>query len=66
MHIPVSLRSLSILALVEGVSLVALLGIAMPLKGAGGFPRLVGSLRRPVVARHAGARHQGSRPGMRL
>ena len=32
MHIPASLRSLSILALVEGASLIALLGIAMPLK----------------------------------
>lgn len=32
MHIPSSLRSLSILALVEGASLITLIGIAMPLK----------------------------------
>jgi len=40
-----SLRSLSILALVEGASLVALVGIAMPLKYFAGIPdavRLVG------------------------
>ena len=38
MHIPASLRTLSVLALVEGASLVALLGIAMPLKYFAGMP----------------------------
>jgi integral membrane protein len=45
MSAPKSLRTLSILALVEGTSLVALLGIAMPLKYYAGLPeavRLVG------------------------
>lgn len=45
MNIPNSLRYLSILALVEGASLVALVGIAMPLKYFAGLPeavRLVG------------------------
>jgi integral membrane protein len=41
MPIPVSLRSLSVLALVEGASLVALLGIAMPLKYFAGLPMAV-------------------------
>jgi len=41
MPIPVSLRSLSILALVEGTSLVALLGIAMPLKYFADLPMAV-------------------------
>lgn len=41
MSIPTSLRSLSILALVEGASLVALVGIAMPLKYYGGMPEAV-------------------------
>ncbi|OYW38720.1 MAG: hypothetical protein B7Z35_06365 [Hydrogenophilales bacterium 12-61-10] len=38
MTIPASLRSLSLLALVEGASLVTLLGIAMPLKYFAGMP----------------------------
>jgi integral membrane protein len=38
---PTSLRSLSILALVEGASLVALIGIAMPLKYYAGLPEAV-------------------------
>lgn len=45
MAIPLSLRSLSVLALVEGASLVALIGIAMPLMYFAGLPeavRLVG------------------------
>jgi integral membrane protein len=41
MHIPTSLRSLSILALVEGASLVTLIGIAMPLKYFAGQPMAV-------------------------
>jgi integral membrane protein len=41
MNIPASLRSLSILALVEGTSLVALLGIAMPLKYFADLPMAV-------------------------
>lgn len=41
MHIPTSLRSLSILALVEGASLVTLIGIAMPLKYFMGMPMAV-------------------------
>jgi len=41
MKIPTSLRSLSILALVEGASLVALIGIAMPLKYYAGLPEAV-------------------------
>lgn len=41
MHIPASLRSLSILALVEGASLVTLIGIAMPLKYFAGLPEAV-------------------------
>lgn len=41
MKIPLSLRSLSIMALVEGVSLVALVGIAMPLKYSAGLPEAV-------------------------
>lgn len=41
MNIPLSLRSLSILALVEGASLVALVGIAMPLKYYAGLPEAV-------------------------
>ena len=38
---PVSLRSLSWLALIEGASLVALVGIAMPLKYYAGLPEAV-------------------------
>lgn len=41
MKIPPSLRYLSILALVEGASLVALTGIAMPLKYYAGLPEAV-------------------------
>lgn len=41
MKIPSSLRSLSILALVEGASLVALIGVAMPLKYYAGLPEAV-------------------------
>ena len=41
MNIPASLRFLSILALVEGASLIALLGIAMPLKYFAGLPMAV-------------------------
>jgi len=41
MNSPTSLRALSILALVEGASLVALVGIAMPLKYFGGMPETV-------------------------
>jgi integral membrane protein len=41
MNIPASLRSLSILALVEGASLVALIGVAMPLKYFAGIPEAV-------------------------
>lgn len=45
MPIPFSLRTLSLLALVEGASLVALVGVAVPLKYLAGLPeavRLVG------------------------
>lgn len=45
MKVPQSLRFLSILALIEGASLVALIGVAMPLKYYAGLPeavRLVG------------------------
>lgn len=41
MNIPTSLRCLSILALVEGASLVALVGIAMPIKYYAGLPEAV-------------------------
>jgi integral membrane protein len=41
MRTPTSLRSLSILALVEGTSLVALIGIAMPLKYFADLPEAV-------------------------
>ena len=41
MKIPASLRYLSILALVEGASLVALVGVAMPLKYYAGLPEAV-------------------------
>lgn len=41
MKIPQSLRYLSILALVEGASLVALVGVAMPLKYYAGLPEAV-------------------------
>lgn len=41
MKTPTSLRALSLLALVEGASLVALVGIAMPLKYFGGMPEAV-------------------------
>ncbi len=41
MHIPSSLRYLSLLALIEGASLVALIGIAMPLKYLAGMPEAV-------------------------
>jgi integral membrane protein len=41
MNIPPSLRYLSILALVEGASLVALVGVAMPLKYYAGLPEAV-------------------------
>ena len=41
MKIPTSLRYLSILALAEGASLIALIGIAMPLKYFGGMPEAV-------------------------
>ena len=41
MSSPTSLRALSLLALVEGASLVALVGIAMPLKYFGGMPEAV-------------------------
>jgi len=41
MSSPTSLRALSILALVEGASLVALVGIAMPLKYFCGMPETV-------------------------
>lgn len=41
MNIPPSLRYLSILALVEGASLVALVAIAMPLKYYAGLPEAV-------------------------
>jgi integral membrane protein len=41
MAIPLSLRSLSVLALVEGASLVALVGVAMPLKYYAGLPEAV-------------------------
>jgi integral membrane protein len=41
MKIPSSLRYLSILALVEGASLVALVGVAMPLKYYAGLPEAV-------------------------
>ncbi|MDZ7596048.1 MAG: DUF3817 domain-containing protein [Thiobacillus sp.] len=41
MHIPKSLRFLSILALVEGASLVTLIGIAMPLKYFANLPMAV-------------------------
>jgi integral membrane protein len=41
MQIPQSLRYLSILALVEGASLVALVGVAMPLKYYAGLPEAV-------------------------
>jgi len=41
MKIPSFLRSLSILALAEGASLVALVGIAMPLKYFAGLPEAV-------------------------
>lgn len=41
MKTPSSLRYLSILALIEGASLVALVGIAMPLKYYAGLPEAV-------------------------
>jgi integral membrane protein len=41
MKTPASLHSLSILALVEGASLVALIGIAVPLKYFAGMPEAV-------------------------
>ena len=41
MTIPQSLRYLSILALVEGASLIALVGVAMPLKYYAGLPEAV-------------------------
>ncbi|MFZ5483719.1 MAG: DUF3817 domain-containing protein [Pseudomonadota bacterium] len=41
MHIPTSLRYLSRLALIEGASLVALVGIAMPLKYYASLPEAV-------------------------
>lgn len=41
MKIPHALRSLSLLALVEGGSLIALVGIAMPLKYFAGMPEAV-------------------------
>lgn len=41
MNIPQSLRYLSILALVEGASLIALVGVAMPLKYYAGLPEAV-------------------------
>ncbi|MDP2831826.1 MAG: DUF3817 domain-containing protein [Pseudomonadota bacterium] len=41
MKIPQSLRYLSVLALVEGTSLVALVGVAMPLKYYAGLPEAV-------------------------
>ena len=40
-HPPRALRALSLLALVEGASLVALVGIAMPLKYFAGIPEAV-------------------------
>ena len=41
MNIPLALRSLSILALVEGASLIVLIGVAMPLKYYAGVPEAV-------------------------
>jgi integral membrane protein len=41
MKIPQSLRYLSVLALVEGASLIALVGVAMPLKYLAGLPEAV-------------------------
>jgi integral membrane protein len=50
MKAPSSLRYLSLLALVEGASLVALIGVAMPLKYFAGLPEAV----RVVGMTHGG------------